>query len=77
MSTHAKLGVQLNWLEILDVFRVEEHVSDDGFLFVDFEWVAGQDDALEDYCQRVRLERVASCKEGKGVRASEEKDLAR
>ncbi len=41
MSDPSELGMQLDRPEVLDIFPVEEHVSDRGGFLVDLEWVAG------------------------------------
>lgn len=56
-----ELGVQLDRLEVVDVVPVEEHVSDRGCLFVDFEWMASEDYALGDDAGGVGGEEGSHC----------------
>jgi len=45
--------VQLDWLEVVDVVRVEEHVSNSCGLLVNFEWVTCEGDSLGDDPSRI------------------------
>lgn len=47
------LRVQLDRLEVLDVFGLKEHVADDGSLLVALEWIACKNDSLQNDLQRV------------------------
>jgi hypothetical protein len=42
-------GVQLDRLEVLNIFGVEEHVPDRGSFLVAPQRISRQDDALQDY----------------------------
>ena len=42
------LGPQLHRLEVRYILGIEKHVPYRGCLFMDFEWVAGKDDAFGD-----------------------------
>ncbi len=41
------LREQVYRLEVPHVLRVEKHISEDGVATFDFDWVAGEQDALE------------------------------
>ncbi len=47
-STSTSLGPELECLEPLHVFAVEEHVPDCDELLVDLVWMAGENDSLGD-----------------------------
>ena len=50
------LSVQLNWPEIFDVFRIEEHPPDRCLRLVHLQWVARQNNSFQDDLQWVRHE---------------------
>ena len=53
VTTETCLSVELDWLEILDVLWVEEHVPYGSPFLVAAQWVASEDNSLEDDLQRV------------------------
>ena len=54
MSSKTCFCLELNWLEVFYVLRVEEHVAHSCFFLVNAQRVASQNDALKDDAQRVR-----------------------
>jgi hypothetical protein len=47
-------GIELDWLEVLDVFGLEKHISDNTFLFMALEWVTSKNNTLQDNFKRIR-----------------------
>jgi hypothetical protein len=48
VTSKTELSKELHRLEILNILRVEEHVSDNSFLLVDSQRIASEYDSLED-----------------------------
>lgn len=40
------LGVEFDWFEVLDVFRLEEHITYNCAFLMTLQWIASQDDSL-------------------------------
>jgi len=59
MSCSTVFGVQLDGSKERDILGIEEHIPYGGGLFVNFEWVTGENEALGDDPGGIRVEEGA------------------